>query len=70
FREFKRSTKMKVDIASEEDFFKLVISAESRQNLPSMDDKAAINAFVLPRIIADSTDVEVMRQITKWLSEN
>lgn len=67
FNEFKQTTHAQVYIATKEVFLSLVMIAERTQPLPAVDDDKAVMKFVLPKIIADSTDFAVMSQITKWL---
>ena len=69
FNEFVNATHAQVHIASKETFMSCVMRAECTENLPSMDDDAGVEKFVLPKIIADSRDAAIMSQITKWLYE-
>lgn len=69
FNEFVQDTNVQVKIASKEVFLSCVMTAERTLPPSSMDDDAGVEEFVLPKIIADSRDVAVMSQITKWLSE-
>jgi nucleoside 2-deoxyribosyltransferase len=69
FNEFTQATHVQVQIASKETFMSCVMRAECTENLPSMDDDAGVEKFVLPKIIADSRDAAIMSQITKWLYE-
>lgn len=70
FHEFKKETHAQVSMASEEVFSSLVMKAErTQQGLPSIEDNKAVMEFVLPKIIDDSTDVAVMKEIMKWLEK-
>jgi len=68
FREFKRSTRSRVEMASKEAFVQRLSAAEQTRELPSIEDDLGVAELVLPRIIADSTDISVMSSITEWLT--
>ena len=68
FKEFEQTTRAQVEMASKEEFLTLVIKNERSQGgLPSMDDALALKGFVLPKIIANSTDITIMSKITPWV---
>lgn len=69
FTDFKRESHAQVSMVNEDTFSMRVIAAERTQELPSIEDDKAIIDFVLPKIIADSTDVAVMSQIIDWLEK-
>lgn len=69
FKKFKQETKTQVNIASKEDFIKRLSMAEQSQGLPSINDDVAVAEMVLPKIVADSTDIAVMTKITSWLGK-
>jgi hypothetical protein len=55
--------------ASLEEFQRLIVAAEQTTVLPSSEDPPRYAAFLLPRIVGDSRDVEVMRRVTEWLGK-
>ena len=65
FESFRQATKAPVELADKDEFVKRVRSAESKE--PSMDDALGLAEFVLPKIIANNSDADIMSQITKWL---
>lgn len=69
FREFRNVTHAQAELASQELFLPRVMDIERTQRLPSMDDTLAVTRFLLPRIIADANDADLLEQITNWLSE-
>ena len=69
YREFSDTKKVKVDIASREIFLSRVMNAKRTGELPPLDDRLKVEEFVLPRIIADSSDLRIMSAIMEWLSE-
>ena len=68
FDEFRQATGTQVITADKESFFAQARAAERTQELPSSDDRLALARFVLPRIVSNSTDLEIMKQLTEWLS--
>ena len=58
-----------MDLASKEVFLAGVMTAERTEALPEMDDDFGVASLVLPKIIADSTNVAIMARVTGWLSE-
>jgi hypothetical protein len=55
--------------ATLEEFQRLVAAAEQTTILPSSDDPFRYAAFLLPRIVGDSRDVDVMKRVTEWLGK-
>ncbi|MDT5272817.1 MAG: hypothetical protein QOH49_5003 [Acidobacteriota bacterium] len=68
FKGFRKETHAGVEMASKELFIQRLAVAEQRRELPSIEDELGVIELVLPRIIADSADVEVMSSITEWLA--
>jgi len=68
FSQFRKATGSKVQPASRESFVSRVSVVERTRQVPFGTDATEKAEILLPRIIADSGDVEVMMQITKWLS--
>lgn len=69
FKRFRDTTKAQVAEASKEVFVLRISSVEKTRDLPSEDDEYGLAEVLLPRIIADSGDADIMTKITKWLSE-
>jgi len=55
--------------AALEEFQRLVVTAEQTTVLPSSDDPTRYAAFLLPRTVGDSRDVDVMKRVTEWLEK-
>jgi len=68
FLAFRKDTGSKVPSATKEAFISRVSAVERTRQLPIDTDDSELAEILLPRIIADSGDIEVMMQITKWLS--
>lgn len=69
FYEFQSTTKSKATIASKNEFIMAVKAAEStKTELPTMDDGYEFLEFVLPRIISNPNDFDIMNDITKWIA--
>jgi hypothetical protein len=68
FREFRRETGAPVGMATKDVFIRRVAGAEDTRGLPQTNDEIGITELVLPRIIADSSDIAVMTTVTTWLS--
>lgn len=66
---FRDETKAHVIEATKETFVSRVSSAEQTKGIPSIDNEPALAELLLPRIIADTSDTEVMNEITSWLSK-
>lgn len=69
FKRFREETYAKVAQATKETFISRVSAVERTRDLPSGEDEYDLAELLLPRIIADSGDAQVMTLITKWLSE-
>jgi len=69
FSHFRAAARIHTNEASKELFLERVQAAEHTQELPSPDDALAVAEFVLPKIVADTSDINVLRQIDAWLSE-
>lgn len=67
FAKFRKETGSKVHSAAKEAFVSRVSAVERTRQLPIDTDDSELAEILLPRIIADSGDIEVMIQITKWL---
>jgi hypothetical protein len=69
FNDFKKDTNAAVEMVQKDSFLSKVMASEHTGDLPSLDDKIGLIEFVLPKIIADSSKISIMQQITAWLSE-
>lgn len=68
FDAFKDSTGVMVTSNSKMDFCSLVTKAEVTGSIPSLDEGKKLKEFLLPKIIKESLEVQVMVKITDWLS--
>ncbi len=69
FRRFRKDTNAQVELASKETFVQRLAAAEHTRDLPKENDEFGIVELVLPRIIADSSDIGLMSTITRWMAE-
>ena len=53
--------------ASLEEFHARVVRAAETQGVPHQDDRVRLEGFLLPKILQDATDVNVMLRVTAWL---
>lgn len=67
--EFNNSVGMALEQASEEEFQARVIQRERVQGLPDAENEFLMADFLLPRVIRDPADGNVMRKITGWVTE-
>jgi len=68
--EFNSSAGMTLEEASEEEFQARVMQRERIQGLPDLENEFLMADFLLPRIIRDVADGNVMRKITGWVTKN
>lgn len=68
FKAFREETKAHVVEATKAAFVAGVSSAERTRDIPSADNERDLAELLLPRIIANTNDIEVMKQIMNWLS--
>jgi len=57
------------DQASREEFHARVVRAAETQGVPRLDDRIRLDGFLLPKIIQDATDRNVMQRVTVWLEK-
>jgi hypothetical protein len=71
YNDFRIATRAPVEKVSEEVFASRVKDAERTLKIPSVHEDNTLNlaAFVLPRIIVDTTDIAIMEQLNTWLFE-
>jgi hypothetical protein len=57
------------DQASREEFHARVVRAAETQGIPRLDDGVRLARFLLPKILQDATDLNVMQRVTVWLEK-
>jgi hypothetical protein len=57
------------DQATREEFHARVVRAAETQGAPRDDDSLRLGHFLLPKILQDATDVNVMKRVTAWLEK-
>lgn len=57
------------DQASRETFHARLVRAAEMQEVPHLEDKVRVARFLLPKILQDVADVNVMERITAWLQK-
>jgi hypothetical protein len=55
--------------ASLEEFHARVVRAAETQGVPHRDDRVRLEGFLLPKILQDAADVNVMQRVTAWLEK-
>lgn len=68
-QKFNVETESAYSPASFEEFQARVIRGERLEGIPSPDD-SGFSEFLLPKIIAEATDISVIRKVDKWLSHS
>jgi hypothetical protein len=67
-RQFNLESRFAHDQASRDEFHARVIRAAEIQGIPDVGDDARISRFLLPKILQDATDSNVMQRVTLWLA--
>ena len=57
------------DQASREEFHARVVRAAETQGVPRIDEAVRLGRFLLPKILQDATDLNVMQRVTVWLEK-
>jgi hypothetical protein len=57
------------DQASRDEFHARVVRAAETQGVPRPDDTVRVGRFLLPKILQDATDLNVMQRVTVWLEK-
>jgi hypothetical protein len=57
------------DQASREEFHARVVRAAEAQGVPRLDDRVRLSRFLLPKILQDAADLNVMQRVTVWLEK-
>ena len=68
FKRFRQETKANVSEATKEAFVARMSAVERTRDLPLPGDDYGVTELLLPKIIADTSDVALMSQIRDWLS--
>jgi hypothetical protein len=68
FRDFKTVTRAHVNAVDKDMFIQRLAEAERTRELPDLGDEKGVTEFVLPRIIAENSDLDTMRVITEWIA--
>jgi hypothetical protein len=68
-RQFNAESGFSHDQAAREEFHARVVRAAEIQGAPQLDDTVRLARFLLPRILQDATDLNVMRRVTLWLEK-
>ena len=66
-RQFNSDTGSSYLSASFEEFQARVVRGENLEGIPDSED-SAFREFMLPKIVADATDINVIRKLNRWLS--
>jgi hypothetical protein len=66
FKKFKSATGVAVPMASIDLFISRAMQAEKKQEIPDWTDEPAIEEFLLPLIIENASDPQIIRQIAAW----
>lgn len=66
-KQFSTETGFSHDQASREDFHERVVRAAETPGIPLPDDTRGLARFLLPRILQDVTDLDVLQRVTVWL---
>ena len=67
FQQFRKSTNVRVAMASRELFVQRVVKAETVASIPNQLDAFEFAEFVLPKIVAEATEADLMRHITTFV---
>jgi len=68
-RQFNAESRFSHDQASREEFHARVVRAAETQGVPQLDDAVGLTHFLLPKILQDATDLNVMQRVTLWLEK-
>jgi hypothetical protein len=68
-QDFARARSIPVEQASRDEFVSRVRSAERIREIPPRNDPRAIIGFVMPNIVAETVDADLMGEIRNWLEQ-
>jgi hypothetical protein len=57
------------DQASRDEFHARLVRAADTQGVPQLEDSIRLAGFLLPKILQDATDLNVMQRVTGWLQK-
>jgi len=57
------------DQASRDEFHARLVRAAETQEVPQLEDTIRLAGFLLPKILQDATDLNVMQRVTGWLQK-
>jgi hypothetical protein len=66
-RQFNSESHFPHDQASRDEFHARVVRAAEIQGVPNLTDGVRLSRFLLPKILQDATDSNVMQRVTVWL---
>jgi nucleoside 2-deoxyribosyltransferase len=69
FHRFRADMQATVRIADKRLFVSRVATSEQMRELPSSKNKRELAYLVLPKIVADTTEIDTMEKITTWLAQ-
>ncbi len=66
---FLNETGLNYPASSSEEFQARIVQAERTHQMPADTDEYEVAAFLLPKIVADTSNIAVMKSIMNWLNE-
>ena len=57
------------DQASRDEFHTRLVRAAAITGIPQLEDRVGLAGFLLPKILQDTTDQNVMQRVTAWLQK-
>lgn len=69
YQQFKQDTGIAVTMTRHETFIAQMRAVESSQDLPDLENGIAVASLVLPKIVRNSDDKAIMKEINAWLLE-
>jgi hypothetical protein len=57
------------DQSSRDEFHTRLVRAAEKQGVPQLEDSVRLAGFLLPKILRDATDLNVMQRVTVWLQK-
>jgi hypothetical protein len=67
-KNFNSDTGLSYSRVTLEEFQARVMHGEKMQDIPSDTEKYEYAAFLLPKILVETTDIKIMRRVTEWLT--
>jgi len=69
FQEFRKDMSPIAEMEKKEVFLELVVAAEQRGEVPPLDQRDALREFVLPRIVANKDQRDVIDALSRWYAK-